>query len=142
MVNYKTWLCSSWLFYKLAFNVVNFSLWCSLCLGIVNSKTSSLFIGAVWHFSAICLNNDVRSWCFFGMHPDIISLCELKGQFFILVVVFSNIDIKAIRRKIVIRNTFSSIVLSPFWTMRFNITAFSKLSANFIKIYITCSDIN
>ena len=23
------------------------------------------------------------------MHPDIISLCELKGQFFILVVVFS-----------------------------------------------------
>ena len=33
---------------------------------------------------------------FFGMHPDIISLCELKGQFFILVVVFSYINIVAI----------------------------------------------
>ena len=83
-------------------DIINFYLFIGASLRIPGSQGTGFFKYPVRKLLSLCADNNMGAGNSFGVEPPVISSRDLEGQLLILVVVFSNIDIKSVSRTVVI----------------------------------------
>ena len=77
-------------------DIINFNFILSFVLGIKGGESCRFFKGTIREFLPLCLDDDVRAGGSFCMEPPVISGGKFKGQFIVLIIVFTNIDMKSV----------------------------------------------
>lgn len=103
MIDNESWFSAVHFFNVLFFCIVDFYFFGISPFGIIGGETSRLFEGSIGKFFSVCFYNNMRSRYSFCMKPPVISYGKLKGQFFVLIVIFSYIDMKSVTGEIVKR---------------------------------------
>lgn len=102
MVNHESRRGSGCLFDVLFLDVVDFHLVVVTSFGIVGGQGAGFFketVGKVG--AALCLYDDMGAGDAFGVEPPVVACCQLEGEFLILVVVLSNVNVEAVGGNVV-----------------------------------------
>ena len=123
-------------------DVINLYLGSRVSFGIPGCQATCFFEGTVRKLAVFGADDHMGAGHFFCMEPPVISGCELKGQFIILEIVFSDIDIKTITGYIVKRPGFRLGFLAFFvCIVTFDIAVFSQLFLDLGKVTFRSGDI-
>ena len=98
MVDYKAGRCAVYLFHIAALEVIDFHLVLIPPLGIVGGESGSLFKAAVRKFLPVRFDDHMGARHALRVEPPVGARGHFKGELFILIVVFADIDIKAVAR--------------------------------------------
>ena len=101
MVDDKAGFGTRYFFYVFSFNVIDFYFFLTFAFGVVGSQASGFLEGLVGEFFSFGFDNDVGAGESFGMEPPVAAVCELEGDFFVLEVVFSHVDIETVSGAVV-----------------------------------------
>ena len=99
-------LAAVWLFHVFTLQVVDFHFVIITSFGVISGKASSLFKCTVRQFFPVRLDNDMRAGNALSMKPPVAACGKLERQLIILKIVFSNINMEAIRGEIMERLAF------------------------------------
>lgn len=102
MVNDKSRSASGRLFHMFSLDIINFYLFIGASLRIPGSQGTGFFKYPVRKLLSFRADNNMGAGNSFGVEPPVIAVGNFKCDFLILVVVFSNIDIKSVSRAVVI----------------------------------------
>ena len=87
-------------------NIVDFHFGSRASAGVVGSQSSCFFKRSVRQFFVVAFDNNMGARHFLCVEPPVIAGGELKGQLFVLVVIFSYINMIAVTGNIVKRLGF------------------------------------
>ena len=102
MVNHESRCGSGYLFNVLFLDIVDFHLVIVTAFGIVGGQGTGFFKEAVGKVgAALSFYDDMGSGNAFCVEPPVVSCGQLEGEFLILVVVLSHVNVEAVRRNVV-----------------------------------------
>lgn len=101
IIDDKSGCRSVWFFHIFALQIINFKLFGVAPFGVVACKPRRLLKGTVRQLFAAGLYNDMGAGNALGMKPPVPAVGDLEGQFLVLQIVFSDINVKAVAAEIV-----------------------------------------
>ena len=96
IINHKARRGTIRFFYIFSLQIINLKLFNIASFRIVAGKSCRFLKSAVRQFFSLGLYNDVGAGNTFGMELPVTAVCDLEGQLFVLQIVFSDKNIKAI----------------------------------------------
>ena len=103
MVDDKARCTAGCLLDMFALNVIDLDLLVGASLRVPGCESTGLFKDAVRKFFSLRANDNVRTRDSLCMEPPVIAVCDLEGDFLVLIVVLADVDVKAVGRAVVIR---------------------------------------
>ena len=133
VVNDKSRSAACRLFQFFAQRVVDFDLRRVMGFGKMCREPSGLLKRAVWQFFSLPAYDDMRAGNIIGVKPPVVRPCHVESDFFILIIILSHVDIKAVGGNKVERAGLLGTLL-PGGTVLPDISVFDELCPDFIQI--------
>ena len=102
VVDYKAGGAACGFFNVFALNVINLHFFAAAALGVPGSDGPCFLKGAVRKLSSLCFHHNMGTGNALGVEPPVAAACDFEGDFLILVIIFADIDVEAVRGQVVI----------------------------------------
>ncbi len=103
MVNDKSWFPAVGFFYVLFFRIIDLRFFLSSGPGIISGQLCRFLKSAVGQSIPVCFYDHMGTGKAFGMEPPIVTGSKTEGQFIVLQIVFSNINVVSVAADIMER---------------------------------------
>ena len=141
MIHNETGSSAGNFFQILSLDIIDFHLLVSPSLGVIGSQRSGFLKNAVRQLLSLGLYDHMGAGDSLRVKPPVAAVGKLEVEFFILVVVFSDIDMESVAGKVVERAACDLYLFSA-GIMAFDIAVLRKLFLDLYKILLQSCDIH